>query len=88
MIKQLGVDDVINQKERPDWAREVKRLTDGQGVDQVVDIAEKVTLVEPLKLIKPRGVVDRLNMAKGESIEDFVQLLLMMEGNWSNSGWK
>jgi NADPH:quinone reductase-like Zn-dependent oxidoreductase len=38
--KALGVDHVINHREVPNWADEVKRVTDGQGVDHVIEIGE------------------------------------------------
>lgn len=34
---ELGADHVINYKSTPDWSREVRKLTDGRGVDIVVD---------------------------------------------------
>jgi NADPH:quinone reductase-like Zn-dependent oxidoreductase len=36
--RTLGASDGINYKTHPDWATEVLRLTDGRGVDQIVEI--------------------------------------------------
>ena len=36
--RALGASDGINYKTHPDWATEVLRLTDGRGVDQIVEI--------------------------------------------------
>jgi NADPH:quinone reductase-like Zn-dependent oxidoreductase len=38
--KALGVDHVINYREVPNWADEVKKVTGGEGVDRVLDIGE------------------------------------------------
>ena len=36
--KALGVDQIINYKEVPDWSTKVKELTGGNGVDQVLEV--------------------------------------------------
>jgi NADPH:quinone reductase-like Zn-dependent oxidoreductase len=36
---ELGADAVINHTITPDWAKQVRELTDGRGVDHVVDVA-------------------------------------------------
>src|SRR5262249_25892995 len=37
-LKALGASDVINYSETPDWDAKVRELTDGRGVDCVVEI--------------------------------------------------
>jgi NADPH:quinone reductase-like Zn-dependent oxidoreductase len=37
-LKALGVSDVVNYTETPDWDTKVRELTDGRGVDCVVEI--------------------------------------------------
>jgi NADPH:quinone reductase-like Zn-dependent oxidoreductase len=34
----LGATDLINYRTTPDWAEKVRELTDGQGVDQVIEV--------------------------------------------------
>jgi len=43
-LKALGASDVVNYKTHPDWEKEVRRLTDGQGVDVVVEVGGAGTL--------------------------------------------
>jgi NADPH:quinone reductase-like Zn-dependent oxidoreductase len=38
-LKQLGAESVVNYRTFPDWDREILALTDGRGVDKVIDIA-------------------------------------------------
>lgn len=38
-LKELGAEAVVNYRTFPDWDREILALTDGRGVDKVVDIA-------------------------------------------------
>ena len=37
-LRTLGASDVINYKETPDWDEKARELTDGRGVDCVVEI--------------------------------------------------
>ncbi|KAF8686111.1 Zinc-binding dehydrogenase [Rhizoctonia solani] len=53
----LGVDHVINYRDTPGWAQEVKRLTGGKGVDQVLEIGGNGTLMEAIKSVKWKGMV-------------------------------
>ncbi|GAB1527037.1 hypothetical protein RhiTH_010212 [Rhizoctonia solani] len=55
--KELGVSHVINYRETPNWAEEVKKVTDGQGVDQVLETSGQGTLMEAIRSLKAKGVV-------------------------------
>ena len=48
-LRALGVADVVNYKETPDWEQEVLRLTNGHGVDQVIEVGGTGTLPKSLK---------------------------------------
>jgi len=37
-LKALGADEVINYRTTPDWHRAVRELTNGRGVDQIVEV--------------------------------------------------
>ncbi|CUA75247.1 hypothetical protein RSOLAG22IIIB_11610 [Rhizoctonia solani] len=81
--KALGVDHVINYRDTPAWADEVKRLTGGQGVDQVLEIGGKGTLLEAVKAIKPGGVVHVISIpseAPSASINDLAISILLKQG--------
>ncbi|HKT74975.1 MAG TPA: NAD(P)-dependent alcohol dehydrogenase [Steroidobacteraceae bacterium] len=43
-LKSLGADQVINYKENPNWDASVRQLTDGLGVDRVVEVAGPATM--------------------------------------------
>jgi alcohol dehydrogenase len=38
--KALGVDEVINYRDAPEWSSKVMELTGGKGVDQVLEVGE------------------------------------------------
>lgn len=43
-VRELGADETINYKKAPDWDKEVLRLTNGIGVDHVVEVGGAGTL--------------------------------------------
>ncbi|CAE6480436.1 unnamed protein product [Rhizoctonia solani] len=81
--KALGVDHVINYRDTPDWADEVKKLTGGLGVDQVFEIGGKGTLMEAIRAIKPGGVVHVISVspdAATTSVNELAMSLLLKQG--------
>ncbi|KAF8752808.1 oxidoreductase [Rhizoctonia solani] len=62
--KDLGVDHVINYRETPNWAEEVKKVTDGQGVDQVLEIGGKGTLMGVIRSMNAGGVVHLIGSSR------------------------
>ena len=47
-LKALGADHVINYKEQKDWGAAVLSLTDGIGVDHVIEVGGPTTLPQSL----------------------------------------
>src|SRR5437870_13776049 len=56
-LKALGASDVINYSEAPDWDERVRVLTDGRGVDCVVEISGPGTIAMSLKALAVGGHV-------------------------------
>ena len=48
LLRRLGADDVIDRTRHPDWATEARRLTQGRGVDHVVETGAIDTLPQSL----------------------------------------
>jgi NADPH:quinone reductase-like Zn-dependent oxidoreductase len=38
--RALGVDEVVNYRDVPEWSAKVKELTGGKGVEQVLEVGE------------------------------------------------
>ncbi|EUC53615.1 alcohol dehydrogenase zinc-binding domain protein, partial [Rhizoctonia solani AG-3 Rhs1AP] len=55
--KLLGVDEVVNYREIPEWSTKVKELTGGKGVDHVLEIGGEGTILHSVKSIRPDGLV-------------------------------
>lgn len=54
-IKQLGADEIINYKTTPDWDKTVLELTDGIGVDHVIEVGGTGTLPRSVKAVRVGG---------------------------------
>ncbi|KAL2795490.1 hypothetical protein BJX66DRAFT_301734 [Aspergillus keveii] len=64
-LKELGADAVVNYSTHPEWDREILALTDGKGVDRVLDIAGEKTIVKSGASTKIGGVVVVVGFASG-----------------------
>lgn len=64
-LRALGVDEVINYREQPEWQEEVLRLTRGEGVDQVIEVGGAGTLKRSLEAIKYGGTVSLIGLLTG-----------------------
>ena len=63
-VRDLGADETINYTTQ-DFAVEVKRLTDGRGVDVVYDSVGKTTFDKSLTVLRPRGTMALFGQSSG-----------------------
>lgn len=61
-VLQLGASDGINYKSTPEWGKRVRELTDGQGVDHVVEVGGAGTLGESLRAVRMGGNVSLIGI--------------------------
>jgi len=64
IARENGVDEAILYTER-DFEAEVKRLTDGRGVDVVYDSVGKTTFDKSLNCLRPRGMLVLFGQSSG-----------------------
>ncbi|CAE6404091.1 unnamed protein product [Rhizoctonia solani] len=79
--KDLGVDEIINYREVPEWSSKVKELTGGKGVEQVLEVGGQGTLMQSLKSIKREGFVHVIGVVAqsnpgGETLHDLAMTVL------------
>jgi NADPH:quinone reductase-like Zn-dependent oxidoreductase len=67
--RQLGATHTINYKTTPDWDQEVLRLTNGEGVDHVVEVAGGATLAKALRALKSGGQIGVIGFLDGTKTE-------------------
>ncbi|QDT35655.1 zinc-dependent alcohol dehydrogenase family protein [Stratiformator vulcanicus] len=63
--KQLGATDIVNYRDNPEWHRNVRDLTDGRGVDNVVEVGGIGTLERSLKSAALNGHVSLIGVLSG-----------------------
>ncbi len=63
--KALGADGCINYRTHTEWEREVLRLTDGRGVDHVVDVGGSGTLAHSIGSVAVGGRVAMIGVLTG-----------------------
>jgi NADPH:quinone reductase len=64
IARDAGADEIIRYTEK-DFAAEVKRLTDGRGVDVVYDSVGQTTFDKSLDSLRPRGVLALFGQSSG-----------------------
>ncbi len=66
-LKALGADEVINYVETPAWGDRVRELTDGRGVDRVLEVGGAGTLGSSLRATRFGGQVAVIGVLSGIS---------------------
>ncbi len=65
-VRQLGADETINYRSREDWDKAVLEMTDGRGVDHVIEVGGTGTLTKSVKSVRVGGhiaLIGALDMA-------------------------
>ena len=78
-LKQLGADELINYKQVPAWGPKVLELTNGAGVDTVVEIGGPGTLDQSMMAARVGGHVALIGVLTG--FAGPVQTVLLMGKN-------
>lgn len=67
--RELGAMAGINYREIPEWARQVKELTDGRGVDLVVEVGGAETLPQSVLAVRPGGQISLVGNLGGGVVD-------------------
>jgi NADPH:quinone reductase-like Zn-dependent oxidoreductase len=65
--KELGASATINYKKFPDWDKQVLELTDGKGVDHVIEVVGGENLNRSLNAVKLSGTICFIGLIAGLS---------------------
>ncbi|HEY3695591.1 NAD(P)-dependent alcohol dehydrogenase [Phenylobacterium sp.] len=63
----LGADYLINYKQEPEWGQKAKELTDGRGVDHVIEIGGAGTLPQSITALRMGGHIAMIGVLAGLS---------------------
>jgi len=64
-LKALGADGLINYRQIPDWGSRALELTDGRGVDVVVEIGGAGTLPQSITAVRLGGHISLIGVLAG-----------------------
>jgi NADPH:quinone reductase-like Zn-dependent oxidoreductase len=64
-LRALGAELLINYRETPEWGREVRRLTDGRGVDHVVELGGAGTFGQSITACAEGGHISMIGVLAG-----------------------
>lgn len=67
IAKELGADHLINYRQTPEWEKEVLRITEGRGVDHVVEVGGQGTLMKSLDCVRYAGWVHMIGFLAGST---------------------
>lgn len=79
IAKKLGARHVINYREKPDWDKEVLRLTGGHGADHIIEVGGPNTMRRSLGCVAYSGWIHSigfLSAAEGEDTGNIAMGLL------------
>jgi NADPH:quinone reductase-like Zn-dependent oxidoreductase len=77
-VLKMGVSDGINYKTTPAWGDRVRELTQGRGVDHVVEVGGAGTMGESLKAVRMGGRISLIGILSGTS--QFNPIPILMKG--------
>jgi len=77
--RELGAWETINYVERPEWGREVRKLTGGRGADLIVEVGGAGTLAQSLDAVRIGGRIALIGVLSGTAAKIDVIPLLMKQ---------
>jgi len=76
-VRNLGASETINYKSNPDWEETARDLTNGQGVDLVVEVGGVGTLSKSLRAVRMSGQISLIGVLTGLAAELNIAPILM-----------
>jgi NADPH:quinone reductase-like Zn-dependent oxidoreductase len=68
-LRRLGADDVVNYKATPNWGEKAKTLTDGRGVDHVMEVGGPATFAQSMAACRLGGHIAVIGLLSGVMAE-------------------
>ena len=77
--KHLGLDQGLNYRQHPAWAKWVKEQTSGEGADVIVEVGGSGTLAESMKAVRVGGAIAQIGVLSGAEEKLSVLPILMRQ---------
>jgi NADPH:quinone reductase-like Zn-dependent oxidoreductase len=75
-VRELGADQTINYKQNADWEVAARELTNGRGVDQIVEVGGSGTLPRSMKAVRPGGTIHVIGVLGGRDAISFIPVFM------------
>lgn len=75
-LSALGVQDTVDYAQTPAWGDRVRELTDGAGVDQVIEVGGQGTLDQSIRAVRPGGMISLIGVLAGPGPVNLTPVLL------------
>ena len=87
LAKQLGAKGAVNLKTHPnDWAAEIKKQNDGNGVDLLIDFIGASVFQQNLEVLNRDGRIVTLGLMGGAKLEEAdISMMLLKRLRWEGS---
>lgn len=72
---KFSADHTINYKQYPNWAAEVQRITNGQGIDHIIEVGGVATIQQSLEAVAYGGIVSVIGFLTSASPDKMVDVL-------------
>lgn len=69
VAKKLGARHLINYKKTPDWDKEILKITNGRGVDHVIEVGGPGTMTKSLNAVRWGGWVHTIGFLSDDSTD-------------------
>jgi NADPH:quinone reductase-like Zn-dependent oxidoreductase len=63
--RQLGAAHGINYRQNPQWSKQVRELTQGEGVDHVIEVGGVGTLTQSIRAVRMGGTISLIGVLAG-----------------------
>ena len=77
-LREMGASEVINYKTTPEWDRQVLALTQGRGVDHIVEVGGAGTLPRSFRAVRRGGHIALIGVLSG--VGDANPMPILMKG--------
>ncbi|QHP54817.1 NAD(P)-dependent alcohol dehydrogenase [Pectobacterium carotovorum subsp. carotovorum] len=77
LLRELGAEHVVNYREELRWGDRVRALSNGQGVDRIVEVGGPGTIAESLRAIRPGGDIALIGfVSSGGTSVDYIDMFM------------
>ena len=74
--RDLGADEVLNYRENPEWGKQAREFSGGEGIDHIVEVGGPKTLPQSLRAIRPGGTISMIGVLSGPEMKAQLGLIV------------